>query len=144
MCGIVGLFNRERPIQHSDEECLKRVLDKLAYRGPDGSEIWKREKTILGHRRLSIIDLSDAGAQPFEIAEKGLVITFNGEIYNFKEIRETLILQGYNFRSHSDTEVILLAYDYYGIEFLQHLRVCSCRLFDRKKNIAFLAWRSSG
>src|SRR5688572_5235062 len=107
MCGITGLFNRESPILPSDEERIKHVLSKLHYRGPDGSDAWKSKKAVLGHRRLSIIDLSSAGAQPFEITERGLVITFNGEIYNFQEIRQTLISRGYTFRSHSDTEVIL-------------------------------------
>ncbi|MBN2118084.1 MAG: asparagine synthase (glutamine-hydrolyzing) [Anaerolineales bacterium] len=140
MCGIVGLFNRERPVQHSDEECMERVLNRIAYRGPDGFELWRCEKVLLGHRRLSIIDLSDAGAQPFEIAEMGLVISFNGEIYNFKELRELLISHGYTFRSHSDTEVILLAYDYYGGEFLRHLHgMFAFCLFDRRRNRAILA-----
>jgi asparagine synthase (glutamine-hydrolysing) len=145
VCGITGLFTRERPVLERDEESVRQVLSKLSYRGPDGSEIWKSERTLLGHRRLSIIDLSDAGAQPFEIAERGLVITFNGEIYNFKEIRETLTSRGYTFRSHCDTEVILLAYDCYGLEFLQHLRgMFAFCLFDRKKNIAILARDPAG
>ena len=89
--------------------------------------------------------MSDAGAQPFEIAEKGLVITFNGEIYNFKEVRETLISHGYTFRSHSDTEVILLAYDYYGTGFLGHLQgMFAFCLVDRRKNIAILARDPAG
>ncbi|MGB8981536.1 MAG: asparagine synthase (glutamine-hydrolyzing) [Anaerolineales bacterium] len=145
MCGIVGLLTRERPVRQSDEECLKRVMNKIAYRGPDGSGVWRSESVLLGHRRLSIIDLSEAGAQPFEIAEKGLAITFNGEIYNFKEIRQTLISHGYTFHSHSDTEVILLAYDHYGIDFLSHFRgMFAFCLFDQKKNIAILARDPAG
>jgi asparagine synthase (glutamine-hydrolysing) len=145
MCGIIGLFTRERPLLQAEVDRVQHVLQKLAYRGPDGVETWCSDKVLLGHRRLSIIDLSDAGAQPFEIAEKGLVITFNGEIYNFKEIRETLISRGYTFRSNSDTEVILLAYDYYGVEFLQHLRgMFAFCLVDQKKNIAVLARDPAG
>ncbi len=145
MCGIIGLFSKERPVLQSDEERMKCVLNKIAYRGPDGSGMWMSEKILLGHRRLSIIDLSDAGMQPFEIVEMGLVITFNGEIYNFKEVRKTLISHGYTFRSHSDTEVILLAYDYYGAEFLEHLQgMFAFCLLDRRKNIAILARDPAG
>src|SRR5215211_2999193 len=100
MCGIIGMFNRERPLLKPDEIRMQQVLEKFAYRGPDGVETWSSNKCLLGHRRLSIIDLSSAGAQPFEISELGLVITFNGEIYNFMEIRNTLALHGYVFRSH--------------------------------------------
>jgi asparagine synthase (glutamine-hydrolysing) len=145
MCGIIGLFTRERPILPSDQEQVQSVLEKIEYRGPDGVETWHSDKVLLGHRRLSIIDLSEAGSQPFEIAEKGLVITFNGEIYNFKEVRETLVSLGYTFRSHSDTEVILFAYDYYGADFLQHLRgMFAFCLVDQKKNIAILARDPAG
>jgi len=145
MCGIVGLFTREQLLLQSDEERMQRVLEKLSYRGPDGSDIWKSAKVLLGHRRLSIIDLSDAGAQPFEIPELGLVITFNGEIYNFKEIRETLVSQGYTFRSQSDTEVILLAYEHYGVDFLRHFRgMFAFCLFDHRRNKILLARDPAG
>lgn len=145
MCGIVGLFTREQLLLQPDEERMQRVLDKLAYRGPDGWGIWKQDRALLGHRRLSIIDLSDAGVQPLEVPGKNLVITFNGEIYNYKEIRETLVSHGYTFRSHTDTEVILLAYDHYGVDFLQHLRgMFAFCLFDRNKNKVLLARDPAG
>jgi len=145
MCGIVGLFTREQLLLQPDEERMQHVLDKLAYRGPDGWGIWKQDRALLGHRRLSIIDLSDAGVQPLEVPGKNLVITFNGEIYNYKEIRETLVSHGYTFRSHTDTEVILLAYDHYGVDFLQHLRgMFAFCLFDRNKNKVLLARDPAG
>lgn len=145
MCGIVGLFTNKRPILDADENQIGRVLQKLSYRGPDGYGIWKSNAAVLGHRRLSIIDLSDAGAQPFEIPELGLVITFNGEIYNYKELRENLASHGYAFRSHSDTEVILYAYAHFGIDFLSQLRgMFAFCIFDQKKNSILLARDPAG
>jgi asparagine synthase (glutamine-hydrolysing) len=145
VCGIIGLLTRERPILPIDKERMQCLLDKFAYRGPDGVELWSSHKSLLGHRRLSIIDLSSAGAQPFEISEMGLVITFNGEIYNFLELRKTLTSKGYVFRSHSDTEVILYAYHHYGMDFLKHLQgMFAFCLLDQKRNIAVLARDPAG
>ena len=140
MCGIVGLINRNRPISLGDRNNVARVLEKLSYRGPDGAGTWDSGKVLFGHRRLSIIDLSPAGAQPFVDSDRCLVITFNGEIYNYLEIRQTLLAKGYEFRSNSDTEVILLAYDCYGMDFLSHLRgMFAFCLFDEKNGVALLA-----
>jgi len=145
MCGIVGLFVREDTVLPVDRERMQCLLEKLAYRGPDGTDVWSANRCLLGHRRLSIIDLSSAGAQPFEISEMGLVITFNGEIYNFMEIRQALASQGYVFRSHSDTEVILYAYHHYGMDFLEHLHgMFAFCLLDQKRNIAILARDPAG
>lgn len=145
MCGIIGLLKKEGPIFQPDGRRVQIALRKMAYRGPDGEGTWKSSNVLLGHRRLSIIDLSAAGAQPFEIPERGLVITFNGEIYNYKEIRETLAARGYSFRSNTDTEVLLSAYDCYGLDFLTHLRgMFAFCLFDSKKNTAILARDPAG
>ncbi len=145
MCGIVGLFVREHPVPPVDKERMECLLEKFAYRGPDGVDTWSSSRTLLGHRRLSIIDLSAAGAQPFEMTELGLVITFNGEIYNYMELRETLASHGYTFRSHSDTEVILYAYHHYGRDFLLHLKgMFAFCIFDQKKNTAVLARDPAG
>ena len=145
MCGIVGLFYREKIVNSTDEARMLRVLQKISYRGPDGMNIWKSEKILLGHRRLSIIDLSDAGAQPFVDSLHGLVITYNGEIYNYQEIRSKLISSGYVFRSGTDTEVLLYAYDYYGIDFLKYLRgMFSFCLLDQKKHKAILVRDPAG
>jgi len=145
MCGIIGLLKKEDPILRTDEKRVKNALKKIAYRGPDGEGTWKTNSVLLGHRRLSIIDLSAAGAQPFEIPERGLVVTFNGEIYNYKEIRETLAAKGYSFHSNSDTEVMLKAYDCYGLNFLRHLHgMFAFCLFDSKNNIAILARDPAG
>jgi asparagine synthase (glutamine-hydrolysing) len=145
MCGILGIVHRELPLQPLDNERVARALDLLAYRGPDGSGTWKSDKVIFGHRRLSIIDLSDAGAQPFVDEKLGLTITFNGEIYNFKELRSRLASLGYTFKSQSDTEVILCAYDHYGMEFLAHLRgMFAFCIYDLKRHVVILARDSAG
>ena len=145
MCGIVGVFHREQPVLDSDQERVDGVLEKLFYRGPNGKGTWKSERVLLGHRRLSIIDLSQAGAQPFVDEKLGLVITYNGEIYNFQEIRLKLAALGYSFRSQSDTEVILYAYDHYGSEFLSQLRgMFAFCILDTKRNIAILARDPAG
>jgi asparagine synthase (glutamine-hydrolysing) len=108
MCGILGvtgLINRS---------LFHESLEKIAHRGPDGFGIWQSndESITLGHRRLAILDLSDAGKQPMHYQH--LSITFNGEIYNFLEIKKELQLRGYQFKSESDTEVILVAYLEWG------------------------------
>jgi asparagine synthase (glutamine-hydrolysing) len=112
MCGIAGIISLNKKIvqQHS----LKRMADTLAHRGPDGEGFWINENSNVGlaHRRLSIIDLSDAAAQPMLFAERYSIV-YNGEIYNFKELKSDLQKQGYRFKTESDTEVILAAYDFY-------------------------------
>lgn len=110
MCGILGITE---PI---NESFFLNNLNKIKHRGPDGYGIWQTgDKTVtFGHRRLSILDLSETGKQPLHY--KHLTITFNGEIYNFLEIRTELKLQGYSFTSESDTEVILAAYLHWGTD----------------------------
>jgi asparagine synthase (glutamine-hydrolysing) len=104
MCGIFGY------IGNISEELLVTCTDTLAHRGPDGRGIWHREGVALGHRRLSILDLSENGAQPMCYADGRYWITYNGEIYNFLELRKELEKRGYRFQSDSDTEVILAAF----------------------------------
>lgn len=106
MCGIAGVFNSRGQLNPHD---LKRMTDAIAHRGPDGEGHWMNaESTIgLGHRRLAIIDLSDAGSQPMTSLGGRYTIVFNGEIYNYVELKEELIKKGYSFHSHSDTEVLL-------------------------------------
>ncbi|MEY2904881.1 MAG: hypothetical protein RJA52_897, partial [Bacteroidota bacterium] len=111
MCGIAGLFDKNADL----EKIMGKMLDSIAHRGPDASTFQKFDDLILGHRRLSIIDLS-TGDQPMFNAKKNLCIVFNGEIYNFKELRKDLKSKGYSFATSSDTEVILNAYDFYGKE----------------------------
>jgi asparagine synthase (glutamine-hydrolysing) len=110
MCGILGA------LPSVNESNFNKALNTLSHRGPDGFGIWSSidEKVTLGHRRLSILDLSDMGRQPMHYAH--LSITFNGEIYNFLEIRKNLIVKGYFFESDSDTEVILASYLEWGTD----------------------------
>ena len=119
MCGIAGIISGNR--SNVSEEQLKRMTDSLHHRGPEGDGFYINEtgKVGFGHRRLSIIDLSNAGAQPMQYANR-FIITYNGEIYNYKEIKRELQKQGFTFISSSDTEVILAAYAYYGKQCLQH------------------------
>lgn len=116
MCGICGIINS--PFAPSETESVLRLMNNLVkHRGPDGEGYYFNEKVGLGHRRLSIIDLSQQGNQPFIYktpSGKKLVIAHNGEIYNYFEIREELKRKGYSFRSQTDTEVILAAYDHWG------------------------------
>ncbi|MEQ1797590.1 MAG: asparagine synthase (glutamine-hydrolyzing) [Lacibacter sp.] len=118
MCGIAGIISMNQ--QHVSTERLKAMTDAIAHRGPDGEGFWINEnKTVgFGHRRLAIIDLSDAAAQPFHYLNR-YSITYNGEIYNYIELKEDLLKKGYQFRTQSDTEVILAAYDCWKEECLQ-------------------------
>lgn len=115
MCGIAGVYSLG--LQHPDPERASRMGTVMAHRGPDGHGLWQSEdkQLVLIHRRLSIIDLSNAAAQPMHSHDGRLTIVFNGEIYNYIEIREELKKRGCSFFTSSDTEVILQAYKEYGI-----------------------------
>ena len=120
MCGICGFASvrRERPV---DRDLVRSMLAKLRHRGPDGEGAVFGTGAALGHRRLAIIDLSDAAAQPFE-AERGRVFaSVNGEIYNHRALRGDLEAQGHRFRSHSDCEVVLHLYEEHGADFPERL-----------------------
>ncbi|BDE14024.1 asparagine synthetase B [Mycobacterium sp. 20KCMC460] len=97
------------------------MADVMAPRGPDGAGVWSQGRVALGHRRLKIIDLTEAGAQPMVDAELGLAIAWNGCIYNYRELRRELEGHGYRFFSHSDTEVLIKAYHRWGDDFVSHL-----------------------
>src|SRR6478672_9189654 len=115
MCGIAGFIDFRK---NSSLEILQKCTDILVHRGPDGSGYEFREEggfqLGLGHRRLSIIDLSTAAGQPMWY--KHFCIIFNGEMYNYAEIREELMRLGHSFQTHSDTEVILHAWEQWGAE----------------------------
>ncbi|MGW1448172.1 N-acetylglutaminylglutamine amidotransferase [Micromonospora sp. NPDC002411] len=113
MCGIGGEFRLDGA--PPDMAAVERMLPALASRGPDGEGRWQHGPAALVHRRLRIIDLSDAGAQPMVDGELGLALVFNGCIYNYRELRDELTAAGYSFRSTSDTEVILKAYHRWGV-----------------------------
>jgi len=122
-----------------DGALLKRMTDVLAHRGPDGEGFHLDGPVGLGHRRLSIIDLS-TGAQPMSSAAGSLWITYNGEVYNYRELRQELIAMGMEFRTTSDTEVILAAYEAWGVECLERLRgMFAFAIWDRPRRRIFLA-----
>lgn len=136
MCGIVGFINI------GNKELLKKSCDIMTHRGPDDSGLsWFHTlNSGLAHRRLSIIDLSPTGHQPMCNDNENLWITYNGEIYNFQEIKEELRTKGYKFRSKSDTEVLLKAYEEWGVECLQKLNgMFAFAVFDIKKRTLFAA-----
>ena len=138
MCGITGLvyFNRERKIV---PEVLKNMSDSIYHRGPDDEGFYINQNIGLGFRRLSIIDLS-TGHQPMTNQHSNVHIVFNGEIYNYLEQREKLIQKGYNFKTKTDTEVILHLYEEYGVNCLQHLRgMFAFAIWDCNKQQMFCA-----
>lgn len=132
MCGIAGIIRfDDKPIAIDE---MNTMLSKLAHRGKDhcqvvmgssqplpNSKLSRRANVALGHRRLSVIDLSEAASQPMEYDDGALWLIFNGEIYNYVELREELIVLGYSFRTQSDTEVILVSYKHWGDECVEHL-----------------------
>src|ERR1700751_5967122 len=97
------------------------MAEAMAPRGPDAAGVWSQGRVALGHRRLQIIDLSEAGAQPMVDSELGLVVCWNGCIYNYKQLRRELSEAGYRFFLHSDTEVLLQAYHHWGDRFVERL-----------------------
>lgn len=120
MCGILGYIDRKKAI---DPELFKDMRDTLHHRGPDGahSVFLQEGKVALGHRRLSIIDLSEDGRQPMSNEDGTVWLTFNGEIYNFKELRKELIQLGHTFSSQTDSEVLLHGYESWGIDLLDRV-----------------------
>ncbi|MBC8044519.1 MAG: asparagine synthase (glutamine-hydrolyzing) [Rhizobacter sp.] len=146
MCGIAGLWNLDKtPVPASDIDLL---TDALAHRGPDGRGIWNDTSTgiALGHRRLSILDLSDAGHQPMRFpadaadAAERYWMVFNGEIYNFIELKSDLEKEGYRFRSDSDTEVVLAAYHAWGEAMLHRFNgMWAMAIYDKETQALFLS-----
>ena len=139
MCGIAGIISSETALVQ--QRSLKKMSDVLAHRGPDGEGLWINKKNTAGlsHRRLAIIDLTDAGAQPMHYADR-YTIVYNGEIYNYKEIRSDLKQAGYYFKSESDTEVILAAYDLYKENCVKYFDgMFAFAIWDEQEQILFCA-----
>jgi asparagine synthase (glutamine-hydrolysing) len=139
MCGIAGLFHVDVP-KPVDPARIAAMADALAHRGPDGSGVWTGPGVGLGHRRLSIIDLSPAAAQPMAGRDGRTQIVFNGEIYNYRALRAELQAAGHVFRSESDTETILAAWDRWGPDCLARLDgMFAFALYDADADALFLA-----
>ena len=124
MCGLNGIFAYHPAAGLPTATELLKTRQAMWRRGPDGAGIWWSEdgRCGLGHRRLSIVDLSDRASQPMMSADGSLVIVFNGEVYNHRELRRDLERQGALFRTTSDTEVLLHLYSRYGGEMVHRLR----------------------
>jgi len=138
MCGIVGIVDVNG--ESISKDLLKRMTDVIAYRGPDGEGQWAEGAVGLGHRRLAIIDLSPAGRQPMADAAGTLIVTFNGEIYNFRDLRRELEAKGHSFHSQTDTEVILYAYKEWGTSCVNRFNgMFAFALWDKTRQTLFLA-----
>jgi len=138
MCGIAGIFNLNgEPVS---PVLLRRMTDAIAHRGPDGEGFYSDSFVGLGHRRLSIIDLSPAGHQPMATPDRNFVITYNGEIYNFQELRAELEALGYQFRSRTDSEVVLYAFAEWHYKALDRFNgMFAFAVWDRSRQELFLA-----
>jgi asparagine synthase (glutamine-hydrolysing) len=144
MCGISGIVTRDGG---APRELLRSMCDALTHRGPDDAGDWWSDDGVvgLGHRRLAIIDLSPGGHQPMSGADPSVHITFNGEIYNFLELRKELAGRGHAFHTSSDTEVMLAAYREWGESFVERLRgMFAFALYDAAKSALFLARDRAG
>ncbi|MDC0888384.1 N-acetylglutaminylglutamine amidotransferase [Candidatus Thioglobus sp.] len=138
MCGICGQLRFDDQAVNSQD--LNVMMSKIARRGPDASGEWLQDNIGFGHQRLSIIDLSNFGAQPMVDPLLDLVLVFNGTIYNYKALRSKLSKKGYEFFSHSDTEVIIKAYHYWGEDCVLHLDgMFSFCIWDKKQQHLFVA-----
>ena len=141
MCGIIGIISKKEINNFRSDyfDPLSHALDQMEYRGPDNKGVWMEDGICLGHRRLSIIDLSPDGNQPFHSTCERYVIVFNGEIFNYQELKSDLKKLGHIFRTETDTEVILAAFSEYGEHFCKVLRgMFALVIYDRKeKQVTF-------
>lgn len=134
MCGFVGFTNR---IDNANQ-IVEDMMDTIRHRGPDAGGKYVDADIALGHRRLSIIDISEQGNQPLYSRDGNLVLVFNGEIYNFKEIRTELEQKGYQFQTQTDSEVLIYSYDAYGTKMLEKLRgMFAFVIWDKKNKTLF-------
>lgn len=138
MCGITCIYHLNgTPASHSQ---IKRMNDGIAHRGPDGEGTYIEGNLALGHRRLAVIDLTSAGHQPMMSEDKQIVVSYNGEIYNYQELRRELQAKGHHFSSRTDTEVLIHGYEEYGIDFITRLNgMFAFVLWDARKKMLYWA-----
>ena len=141
MCGIAGIVSFANPMSSADVAAVQRMTAAQTHRGPDGNGLYHDGHVALGHRRLSIIDISEAGKQPMRNDSATVWVTYNGEIYNYVELRHDLIAAGHSFNSKSDTEVLIHGYEEWGAEgLLKRLRgMFAFGLYDVSKGRVILA-----
>lgn len=134
MCGFVGFTNKI----NDASIVLRKMMDRIKHRGPDSDGKYVDEQIAMGFRRLSIIDLSDQGSQPIFNEDKSLVLTFNGEIYNYKDLREELVASGHKFYTQTDSEVLIHGYEQWGEDMLDKLRgMFAFVIFNKNTNEVF-------
>lgn len=132
MCGFVGFVGKQK--KEEKKKIIKDMADVIIHRGPDSEGYYCDDKVALGFRRLSIIDL-DGGSQPIYNEDNSKVIVFNGEIYNYQELKDELVKKGHKFRTNTDTEVILHGYEEYGVKLFVRLRgMFAFVIYDKKSN----------
>lgn len=135
MCGITGIISKNK----INEKIIETMTDTIIHRGPDGFGYYHGENFSFGHRRLAIVDISEAGHQPMEYLNR-YVITYNGEVYNHVELRKELEAMGYKFKSHTDTEVIMASYDAWGVKCLNKFNgMWAFVIYDKEKNRYFMS-----
>ena len=146
MCGLSAIYSYGAKAPPVDQWELNKISDHMTVRGPDGEGQWisRNGKLGLAHKRLAIIDTSDQGAQPMALLDDSgqemLLITYNGEIYNFEALREELLQQGHRLTPRSDTEVLLHLYDHYGADMVEKLRgMYAFVIWDNRYNGIFMA-----
>jgi asparagine synthase (glutamine-hydrolysing) len=138
MCGFVGFADSVIGIDNS--KVINDMMDTIKHRGPDSGDFFSDDRVTLGFRRLSIIDLSEEGTQPMYNEDGSLVLVFNGEIYNYQELRSELLRKGHIFKSDSDSEVVVHAYEEYGVDLLQKVRgMFAFAIWDKTNETMFLA-----
>jgi len=144
MCGIAGIVFRD-PSTRVDPALVRRMCRAIDHRGPDDEGIWTEAGAGLGHRRLSIIDLSPAGHQPMSNEDGSIWVVYNGEVYNFQELRESLVARGHAFRSRTDTEVLAHLYEEEGEDLVKHLSgMFAFAIWDRPRRRLVLARDRAG
>ena len=139
MCGIVGIISKTKIEKELTKDIIEKMNNTLIHRGPDGEGYYYEDNFVFAHRRLAIVDLSDAGKQPMEYINR-YIITYNGEIYNYIELKKELETHGYKFKSHTDTEVIMASYDFWGIECLNKFNgMWAFVIYDKQKEKFFIS-----
>ena len=134
MCGFTGFVGSV----DNKEQVLENMMNTIIHRGPDSSGTYLDENVALGFRRLSIIDIGTIGDQPLYNEDKSLVLTFNGEIYNYPELREELINAGHTFVTHTDSETLIHGYEEWGEKLVERLRgMYAFVIWDRKEKKLF-------
>jgi len=140
MCGIAGFFSLKNDRNIAERQQIGQAMEQaIAHRGPDASEIWPDPDSglVFAHRRLAIIDLSEGGKQPMHSSSGRYVIITNGEIYNYLELQSELEAAGRTFKSRSDTEVMLVAFEHWGVNQTLQKKMVKRRLFGHQTKKSF-------